>query len=51
VGAFVKGLTTAGSVAGALLPVLAAVAAVLAVIGAAWYFSDEQVETRKLKEA
>ena len=51
VGAFVKGLITASSVAGALLPILAAVAAVLAVIGAAWYFSDEQVETRKLKEA
>ena len=48
---FVSGASSAIAALTPILPLLAAVAALLITIGAAWYFSDEQVETRKLKEA
>ncbi len=48
---YIKLIKNIGGTIKAIFPLIAALAAELAIIGAAWYFSDEQVETRKLKEA
>jgi hypothetical protein len=50
-GNFKTGATAAFAAIKPLLPLIAALAAEVAILGAVWYFSDEQVETRKLEEA
>jgi hypothetical protein len=50
-GNFKTGATAAFAAIKPLLPLIAALAAEVAILGAVLYFSDEQVETRKLEEA